>query len=137
MSSLAARARYQSAVQSSARSMSSRGRQPSVRSASIEDSVNARASLGWAERSGSQPGLPPKRALNASTTAFTVEKDAASGPKLTARGARSGVRIAQADRPAGLERAHTVGNQSVDRPVAAADHVAGTRGRDGGPIREE
>ena len=40
------------------------GRQPSVRSASAEDRVSARASAGWSERSRSQPGLPPKRALN-------------------------------------------------------------------------
>ncbi len=70
--------------------MSSVGRQPSVCAANAEDSVSACASGGCGAGSRTHPGLPPNRAPNASTTSRTVQKDAGSGPKLTARGVRAG-----------------------------------------------
>src|ERR1700691_2556644 len=81
---------YQSAVQDNDSAISRLARQPKVRSARREDSLKARASGGCTDASRIHPGFPSKRVLNASTTAPTVHEAAAAGPKLTARGARSG-----------------------------------------------
>src|ERR1700730_15724968 len=87
MFSPAVYARYQSAVQDSDSPTLKLGRHSSEFSAKLDDRVNACASAGCAEPSRSQPGFPANRALNASTTSRTEQKDAGSGPKLTARGA--------------------------------------------------
>ena len=79
-------AKYQSAVHDNDSRMSSLGCQPSARPANSEDRVKACASAGCGDGSRTHPGLPPNRAPNASTTSRTVQKDAGSGPKLTARG---------------------------------------------------
>src|SRR5277367_4622380 len=89
MSSPAACDRYQSAVHATDSAIPSLERHPRERSASAEDNVRACASEGCTALSRSHPGLPAKRALKASTTSCTLQKDAVSGPKLTARGAVS------------------------------------------------
>src|SRR3974390_1656510 len=91
MFSPAAYARYQSAVHAKDSLTSSRGRHPSDFCASADDNVSVAASSGCTAGSRRQPGLPENRALNASTTSCTLQKDDGSGPKLTARGAAAGV----------------------------------------------
>src|SRR5450755_4015145 len=83
-------ARYQSAVHDNVSRMSSLGCQPSLCPAKLEESVSACASGGCGAESRTHPGLPAKRAPNSSTTSRTAQKDAGSGPKLTARGVLSG-----------------------------------------------
>ena len=88
------------------------------------------------------PGLPPKRALNASTTAFTVRKGCRIRPEIDSARRAAGrahqrlreleiaaeglenvlpgphrVRVAQAHGPPGLERADAIGNQT-GRPTS-------------------
>ncbi len=131
-------AKYQSAVHDSDSRMSSLGRQPRACAAKAEDRVSACASAGCGAGSRTQPGLPANLAPNASTTSRTVQKDAGSGPKLTARGVLlrrrapapapgsdsrtglehmlpgpHGIGIAQVHGLPGLERPDAVGNEPV------------------------
>ena len=106
--------------------------------------MSACISGGCSPASRTQPGLPPKRALNASTTSRTVQVSAARGPRFRARGASCGdstracARARYPDRGSSTcchgRTASTVRNEPLGRPIAAADDIAGARRRKRRPV---
>src|SRR5262245_53854241 len=90
MSSPFQNAWYQSAVQVTASSNESNGRQPRSERARVASRVSCDASCGCSAVSRRHPGLPSQRTVNACTRSETERKLDASGAKLSAAGALFG-----------------------------------------------
>src|SRR5262249_23156165 len=82
--------RYPSAVQVTASSNESNGRQPSSARARVASRVRKDASWGCSSLSNRQPGRPSHRVVKAWTRSHTERKLSASGAKFSAFGARTG-----------------------------------------------
>src|SRR5262249_39728106 len=91
MSSPSQNARYQSAVQVTASSNESSGRQPSTARARVASSVRSDASCGCSSVSNRHPGRPPQRLENAWTRSQTQRTLSATGAKWSAFGAPMGL----------------------------------------------